>query len=308
LSPEPITYLVTKEHSYTVEPFLEDWVPELKPRFNIVAYGDALSHSPPPLPGLVIFSDLDRLDPSQRKEATKLADHILLSGGRILNHPAHVIGRLDLLRRLEEAGLNHFSAFTLRDLALGRWPRFPLFLRTDSDHSGSLTPLIRRPGRLSYYLARQSLKAVLRRRSLPRILIVEFEDVADPETSLVRKYSYMRIGERMIPRHVFFGTNWVLKYADICSPDLVAEESEFLKAADTIEPIDAVFRLAGIDYGRIDFSIRPKDGAIQVWEINTNPLLVPWRKEVAPLRMAMQEEVTRRMGDALAAEAESTVL
>ena len=34
----------------------------------------------------------------------------------------------------------------------------------------------------------------------------------------------------------------------------------------------AIFKLARIDYGRIDYGI--KDGQIQVWEINTNPMLL----------------------------------
>lgn len=304
MRPAPITYLVTHEHRYTVAPFLEDWVPELKPSFQIVAYRDALSASPPPLGGLVIFSDLDRLDASERGAATRLADHILLSGGRILNHPAHVIGRLDLLRRLKKAGVNSFSAFTLRDLGTGRWPRFPVFLRTDSDHSGSLTPLIRRPAQLVVHLARQFPKALLRRRAPRRLLIVEFENVADPKTSLVRKYSYMRIGRHTVPRHVLFGTDWVLKYPDVCSPELVVEETAFIQTTQAMEPIDAVFRLAGIDYGRIDFSIRPKDGAIQVWEINTNPMLAPRKEQVAALRIPLQEHVARRLSEAFASEAQ----
>jgi len=31
-----------------------------------------------------------------------------------------------------------------------------------------------------------------------------------------------------------------------------------------------IFDIAGIDYGRIDYSLR--DGAVETWEINTNPV------------------------------------
>ena len=45
-----------------------------------------------------------------------------------------------------------------------------------------------------------------------------------------------------------------------------------------------MFELTQVDYGRIDYSI--KDGKIQVWEINTNPIITlaphKYRKEQIP--------------------------
>jgi len=63
--------------------------------------------------------------------------------------------------------------------------------RTDSEHSGSLSPLIRTPLGLAYWILRKGL----RRRSFADLLVVEYEDVVDPATGVFRKHSYLKIGE-----------------------------------------------------------------------------------------------------------------
>jgi hypothetical protein len=50
------------------------------------------------------------------------------------------------------------------------------------------------------------------------------------------------------------------------------------------EKIAEVFRIAGIDYRRIDHGV--KDGRIQVWEINTNPMVMPRREKIHSLPAA----------------------
>ena len=61
----------------------------------------------------------------------------------------------------------------------------------------------------------------------------------------------------------------MVKNADLCNERLVAEELDFLNANPHKKDLMAIFQMAGIDYGRIDYSLHK--GRIQVWEINTNP-------------------------------------
>jgi len=236
----------------------------------------------------VIFSDVDRLSERERHAAIALADRLLLAGRRVLNHPANVLGRVELLRRLKLSGINPFSLYRLVELANVRSLRYPVFVRTDSEHSGSLSPLIRTPLGLAYWILRKGL----RRRSFTDLLIVEYEDVADPLTGVVRRYSYLKIGKRLIARHLLFGHAWMLKYPQLDAPDLLAEEVEFVDTEEPSPLVERVFALAGIDYGRIDFSFRRSDGALCVWEISTNPAHGS-RADAMPGRLVMLDRVTR---------------
>ena len=99
-------------------------------------------------------------------------------------------------------------------------------------------------------------------------MITEFCDTRD-KNGIVRKYSAFFIRGRIIPRHLFFGYNWCLKHAQVYENDLLEEEVVYLKNNTHENELKPIFRMARIDYGRIDYGI--KDGDIQVWEINTNP-------------------------------------
>ncbi len=61
----------------------------------------------------------------------------------------------------------------------------------------------------------------------------------------------------------------MIKHADRCDDRLLAEELDYMRTNPHENELLAIFNLARIDYGRIEYSLY--NGRIQVWEINTNP-------------------------------------
>jgi len=294
-----LVYYVTKDHSYTLTHFLEDWSPQLSSHFNVRYYDDADFPSEPDDPGtVVIFSDIDRLTRDQKVRASGLADRLLLAGQTVLNHPSSFVGRADLLKRLHGAGCNNFKAWRLAELFQLPKIRYPVFLRTESGHGGSLSELLADPLALAKALLRQLARILLGRVAASDILIVEFEDVSDPKTGISEKYSYLKIGRMLVPRHVLFSKAWMIKYSDIYSDVEFKLENSFIENCPFQSEIERVFKIAGIEYGRIDFSVRGLDGAVQVWEINTNPSIIGPLANVLDQRRALQANVMQNIAEA----------
>jgi hypothetical protein len=64
-----------------------------------------------------------------------------------------------------------------------------------------------------------------------------------------------------------------------------------------VNELRKVFQLAGVDYGRIDYGVC--HGRIQVWEINTNPVIIPRREKIDPRRLPAQSRSARQVTEAL---------
>jgi hypothetical protein len=120
-----------------------------------------------------------------------------------------------------------------------------------------------------------------------------------PRCGLFRKYSVMNVAGTLVPRHVLFSDKWATKKPDIVNEQTVAEEVDFVKNFPHAEQVRNIFALAGLDYGRMDYCV--KQGRIQVWEINTNPRIVPPRNEVNAARLPTQSESARRIVEAMLA-------
>lgn len=293
-----ISYLATPGHFYTVRRLIDDWMPRLGDLFHIADYPDALETDLSAFGRTVIFSDIDRLTAKERTAAVSLADGLERTGRRVLNHPAKVLGRYELLRRLRDNGTNDFNAYRAYDPRLWWSARFPAFVRLEAGHSGSYSKLL--TGRFA--LLRRLLGAV-REYPLSDLLVIEFMDVSDPESGLFRKYSYLRIGDQFLPRHMLFSRAWEVKYADLYSAEFAAEERAFVNSDHHSAALRSIFDLAGIEYGRIDYSCRPSDDVLQIWEINTNPSLAPDRAKLPSERLALQTEMIGRVAAAFEAEA-----
>jgi hypothetical protein len=110
-------------------------------------------------------------------------------------------------------------------------------------------------------------------RSRDDTLIVEFCDTADHQ-GVYRKYSAFVVGARIIPAHIAFSKDWVTKAIDLRDEPLLEEERRFVRENPHEGRLRAIFALAGINFGRIDYALL--DGDIQVWEINTDPWLIAW--------------------------------
>jgi hypothetical protein len=228
-------------------------------------------------PGVYLFTDVDRLADDEREWAIEAWNELHRRGdSRLLNHPAHSLRRFELLTALHAQEVNTFRAFRATE-PLGT-VRFPVFLRIEHDHKGGRGELLRTPGELGAALAR--LRDAGER--LRDWLVVEFCDTADAD-GRYRKYAAFRVGSRIIPRHLFTGTQWCLKQSRLTEPPQQREEWDYLLNNPHRDELMRIFRSASIEYGRIDYSLL--NGRIQVWEINTNPTL-PWqgnREEAARL-------------------------
>src|SRR5581483_1967617 len=190
---------------------------------------------------------------------------------RLLNDPSRVLSRYELICELSSNGQNHYRA---------RRPgegldslRYPVFIRAERGHDGSITPLL--------HSAAAVHRALIWTRILgfqtQELLIVEFCDTSDGE-GLFRKYSAFMVGDDVLPRHLLFSRNWQLKQPDITNADTERETQVYIERNPHRDTLRDIFRRAGVDYGRIDYSILEKK--LQVWEINTNPMV---RKLASPL-------------------------
>jgi hypothetical protein len=194
-----------------------------------------------------------------------------------------------LLRLMHERGINRFNVY--RATERGRPWRFPVFIRRESEHNGSLTPVVHDQETLDRYLA----QFVLAGLDPQDALIVEF---CDTQTDgRYRKFSAFRMGERIAPRHVLFSHEWVVKDLDLLEPEYREEIKVYCRDNPHEAQLREIFELAQIEYGRIDYALL--DGAIQVWEINTNPIIVrlpqDYPEPTRPFHRAFAERFTEAL-------------
>jgi hypothetical protein len=260
-----ITYLLTEPFRDTVETYLATWGREVREIVEVLSY-DELFNGRVVEAATVVFCDLERLTPDE----TSLADEAWLelsessSPPLLLNRPSSALSRTALIQTLHAREVNSYTALPLRN-ALGRL-RYPVFVRHRSEHWGPLTPLL--PDRHALELA--VTRAYLLRR-IDELLAVEFCDTADSD-GMYRKYAAFVIGDRILPRHLVFDHAWQLKTPRLLDGNKLTEERAYLEANPHREELLSVARIAGVDYGRFDYGLL--NGKVQVWEINTNPIIM----------------------------------
>ena len=263
-----IYLLVTRRAAQTFGDYLADWAGPLSPLLEVRTYED-FSRWPEDGPGTWVFSDLERLSVGQLTVVCDFAAHLQARhpSARLLNHPARALRRLGLLKALHAAGINQFRAFSLADLP--EEVRFPVFLRMAREHRGPAGPLIGDAAGLRTAM----LEVAMSGAPLEDVLAVEYCETRCPD-GLYRKYSAFCLGEQTVPAHITFSSQWVAKDGNP-TEDQIAEEAVFLQSHPHASLLRSVFDLACIDYGRVDYSLL--DGRPQVWEINTNPILLKSR-------------------------------
>ena len=232
--------------------------------------------------GPQVFAALDQLAPSEIEAAASWREQLarLEPEAALLNDPRRSLVRYQLLERLADAGLNSFRAYRADEEPNCR---FPVFVREDLGHGGSLTGLL--GSRQELHRALRALKVRgYRRRNL---LVVEFCDTSDSD-GIFRKYAAFRVGNTIIPAHIMRGTDWSLKHDSAeTTREALEEELAYHERNPYAEWLRTVFTLAGIEYGRIDFGVL--NGRPQAWEINTNPTIGrnprrPQRQQPAEIR------------------------
>jgi len=268
-------------YNRTIKDFTNWWAPELASALQPANYRNLL-WSRPRSPAAVIFSDMEQLPEWQLVLAKKFCRNLQNSPNppKILNDPNHYAGRFELLEILHRHGINDFRASRLDRV---NELKFPVFLRRDLDHRGPVTGLLHSPDEVAQAVKKLSLRDRCFRRH--RLMAVEYLDCRDSD-GLFRKYSVMKIGGTLIPRHILLSREWVTKKADFVDEATVAEETAFIENFPHREKVAEIFRVAGVDYGRVDYGV--KNGRLQVWEINTNPTIVPAPLMINPLRKPLQ--------------------
>jgi hypothetical protein len=224
-------------------------------------YYDDFWNSDPP-PGLYVFCDQDMLSKRERARLGKICDRLEADPEHYtcLNHPDRFVERYDLLRTLHERGINPFRVYNR--LRVTDETQYPVIIRCRWDGMSAPSPLLH---------SHQQVKEYARKVKRPRDhFAVEFYDTSDEEGTF-RKFGAFCVGDQVIPRHILFSKKWMLKYPDEIDDRRFAEELAFVRSNQFADEIRLAFRIAGVDYGRIDFAI--KDGKPVIWEINTNPVI-----------------------------------
>jgi hypothetical protein len=290
-----IYYLVARRHAYTLHNLLGTWGKALAGRIKMLLYEDLFSGRSLRLPpATYIFTrrgrDMGSREPPSpvRKLSSDLHRNLVQVCGpsRVLNNPANFLSRLELLRALQERGINRFAACRVDDSAAPQ--RYPVFLRHDH---GTLWQTPRLLGDKDQYDA-----AARSARGEEGLIAVEHCDTVDA-SGIYRKYACLIVGERIVPRHLFFSRNWLVKQADLCEPTMVDEELAFMSSNPHAGLLREVCRIANISYGRVDYALL--DGRPQVWEINITPALVTDPAADAPARRPVHERFVRMFGEAL---------
>ena len=260
-----IFFVVDERHSFGVRYFLEDRAGLQRDRFQILT-PDLLVHDHQFAPGTYVFA-LDNLLPAEHEVFglmwSQLGQHG--PGIRLLNHPRETMGRLALLQALHASGRSRVQAVRATEPIESL--RFPVFLREETRHSGNLSPLLHSPGEVRGALRKLAVRGFHRRE----LLVVEFCDTADTR-GVYRKYSAYIVGDRIIPRCLEFGTEWMIKHDPFAyNADRIAEELEYVASNPHDVQLREVFTLARVQYGRVDYALL--DGGLQTWEINLNPTI-----------------------------------
>ena len=273
-----IHVLTTARHTYPVGDYLKSWAGPAHPQIKSLTY----ENLPTILPrSTYVFADLERLSPEQRTLAAEVRAQLAAAGEgiRLLNHPVRSLGRVGLLEQLHGAGVNRFRVHRATEALDGL--RFPVFVRRADEHDGNFSGLLREPQEVDQAIVRLLLSGI----AVENVLVAEFCDTSTD--GLFRKYSAFRVGDLIVPRHLIFSRKWVQKVPDLLDAALLEEERRYLESNPHATEIRAVFDTAQIEYGRIDYGVH--EGRIQVWEINTNPLVMMPRDRYSRQHLPAQE-------------------
>lgn len=217
-------------------------------------------------PGTYVFTTFDEVREPMRRYVDALATELQAAPGvRIFNDPRRVLRRFDLHAELWRLGRNSFRSFR----ANADWSaaRFPVFVRSEGAHDGSLSPLLHSATDVDTWIGR----AVALGRTIDDLLVVELCNTADAG-GWYRKYAAFHVDGRIVPRSLYYGRDWMLKFAgNDFSMAMAREELEYVQRNPHEEELREIFAIANIDYGRIDYSML--EGRVQTWEINLNPTI-----------------------------------
>jgi len=174
-------------------------------------------------------------------------------------------------------GVNSFGIWRAEDGVIP--DRYPVFLRTNAAHRGVLSALIHNADDAISELER------LIDESYPVKDLIFVEYCAEPlANGTFIKHSVYRVGERLIPSTSVLDVDWVAKHGrnGLATEDILLRENEIIRRNQYAGEVGSVFEAANIEYGRADFSI--VKGKIEIYEINTNPMINIGTDHWSPIR------------------------
>ena len=262
-----IFVILPADDAWTMEAYLQREGKPLSSRIRVLTY-DAIVALRELSLGTYVFAAIDRLTPTEVEMGVQCWQELSTASSEIklFNHPARVLTRYELLRACFALGRNTFRARRVSEFWRGH--RFPVFIRPEREHTGSLTPLLYNRRQLLEALA----NALLRGYRLRDLIIVEYCDTAD-SAGIFRQYCASIVGHTIMPRSLVHNRNWITKWEGrLVDAGKAKEEREYVEGNPHADWLRQTFQLTNIGYGRIDYGM--KDGVPQVWEINTNPTIV----------------------------------
>jgi hypothetical protein len=261
-----INFVTTKSHRYTVRRLIANLG---RSRCRQWSYEVLFARKRLP-GGTWIFTDHERLSRFELSLAARIATLLEQGGAAVLNHPARVRCRHDLLTVLKREGINGFSVWRCETMPTPE--RFPVFIRSEFDHDSASLDLIWSQDELDATLAQTQRSGV----PLVGKLVIEYAG-AEVDPGVWQRFATYRIADAVIAHHNVVDFKWVAKDVEDKArlhshpryQDFVENERRFVEENLYQDVLRRAFELAGIDYGRADFSI--VDSAPQIYEINTNP-------------------------------------
>jgi hypothetical protein len=292
-----VRFLTTRGHEYTAKALAERTMEGASVPPCVVETYDRFMRRPEAPCGVYIFTDIERLTPWELRLASEA--YALLAADprcRVLNNPARVMSRYELLRNLHEERINEFDVIRGDER---RWPsRFPVFLRNEQDHGRPLSlDLLRNRTELAAALDNARATGL----SLRGLLIVGY--AAEPfDAPWFRKFNTFRVGTEVFAHHVIIEDCWAVKNGKpgVKLPEeYKISEQQFVNENWNANLLRRVFDIAGIEYGRADWGL--VGGKVQIYEINTNPQISGDPGTPNPIRRATLASSTRKLCDSLAA-------
>jgi hypothetical protein len=282
-----ITFLSTAQHKYTHDVLKKTGRFE----FKSLSYNSAFRAKVLPR-GTYVFADADRLGFWELELAARLYRVLQAAGVKVLNDPATLRQRYSLLRELHHQGFNRFTVWQADDSS--RPARYPVFLRTQSAHRGTLSELLDTEEQIQDAIRAAVAKGIPMRE----LILVEY--CAEPlRPGLFRKLATFRVGDRMVSTTCVHESHWSAKYGElgIAPQDVYDDEYAIVSENRWGEPLRKAFEIAGAQYGRVDFAL--VGGQPQAYEINTNPMHDRITRHPFPIRVKADETFYQRFYDAI---------
>src|SRR5262249_14005421 len=142
---------------------------------------------------------------------------------QVLNRPTETLSRYQLLETCFTRRRNAFRV--LRAPEFHRCRHFPVFVRPEREHTGSLTPLLHNRQQLGLALGRLLLWGY----RLRDLMIVEYCHTAD-SSGIFRLYCAAVVGNRVIPQALVHNRNWVTKWTGrVLDADTASEQLSYVE-------------------------------------------------------------------------------